>query len=287
MKIVLKRLMKDNVARLCLSLIAVILFLGALAPILPIANPNQVDIAHKLLGPSAAHWLGTDLLGRDLLSRLIWGIRSTVYTAILTMLCTSILGALYGAIAGASGEKTDQVMMRLCDILMSFPSEVMILAIVGMLGPGLPNVILACIVAKWPWYARMMRTLVRKLTQSNYVSFARVVGLSSTRILFKHLIPGAMGEFFVLMTLDTGSVILMISALSFLGLGVQPPTAEWGMMLAETKDILTINPYQMIPAGAAILIVVAAFNFLGDALRDAFDLRHIQANRPSPSKEQA
>jgi len=163
--------------------------------------------------------------------------------------------------------------------MMSFPSEVMILAIVGMTGPGLENVVIANVVAKWPWYARMVRSIVRQYSDKDYIRFAKVASGSSIRIMMRHLLPGTAGELFVLTTLDTGSVILMISALSFLGLGVQPPTPEWGMMLNEAKEVMTLYPLQMIPAGMAILLVVAAFNFLGDRLRDAFDPKHAGRER--------
>ena len=145
------------------------------------------------------------------------------------------------------------------------------IAIVGMLGPGLQHVVLACIAAKWPWYARMIRTVTRQYSAMNYISFAKVAGYGTPYILRRHLLPCASGEIAVLATLDTGSVILMLSALSFLGLGVQPPTPEWGMMLGEAKDVMLLYPGQMLPPGLAILLLAAAFNLLGDSLRDAMD----------------
>ena len=274
MPIVLRRLLSDPIARVCLGFLGAVALLGLLVPVLPVADPTQIDLSQKYLPPSAAHWAGTDVLGRDIFSRLLWGIRSTFFVSVLTMLVTAAIGALYGSLSGALRGRGDAVLMRAADIMMAFPSEVLILAIVGMLGPGLSHVVLACVLAKWAWYARMMRGIVRGISDSGFVRFARVSGASTRMILFRHLIPGAAGEFFVLMTLDTGSVVLMISALSFLGLGVQPPAAEWGMMLAETKEVLSLYPAQMLPPGLAILSVVTAFNFLGDSLRDAFDLRH-------------
>ena len=143
-----------------------------------------------------------------------------------------------------------------------------------MLGPSLENVVLACIVAKFPWYTRMVRTITRKYTDMNYILYAKVAGFSTSFIIRRHLVPCAAGEIVVLATLDSGSIILLISALSFLGLGVQPPTPEWGTMLSEAKNIMTLYPWQMLPPGLAILALVAAFNFLGDSLRDAFDPHH-------------
>lgn len=274
MKTILRRLLADRTARVCIAFIVLLLAAGLAAPVLPIPDPTEVNIGDKFAMPSAEHWLGADQLGRDNFSRIIWGILPTVYSALGAMLLTSLIGALYGALAGVLRGRADSVLMRVADVMMSFPSEVLILAIVGMMGPGLANMIIACVAAKWAWYARMMRAIVRRISDSGYVCFARVSGAHSLRILFTHLLPASAGEFFVLMTLDTGSVVLMISALSFLGLGVQPPTAEWGMMLAEAKDVMLQYPWQMVWPGCAILITVACFNFLGDCVRDAFDLKH-------------
>ncbi len=274
MKRILSRLSKDPIGMLSIGFLILVLLLGAASSVLPLPDPAAIDVAHKLETPSALHWLGTDHLGRDMLSRLIHAIPTTVYTALVTVFATTLIGALWGAAAGVAGGRTDGVMMRICDVMMSFPSEVLILAVVGMMGPGLGNVVLACVVAKWSWYARMMRTLVRKEMQRGSVRFARVAGASPARILATHVVSGVSGEYAVLMTLDTAAVILMISALSFLGLGVQPPAAEWGMMLAEAKNELSLHPWQMLPAGFAIILVVAAFNFTGDAIRDAMDARH-------------
>ncbi|MBR2609514.1 ABC transporter permease subunit, partial [Desulfovibrio sp.] len=165
-------------------------------------------------------------------------------------------------------------------VMLSFPGEVMVLAIVGMLGPGLENVVLACVVAKWPWYARMMRTVTLRYADRDFVRFARVAGYGTGHIIRRHLLPCAAGEISVLATLDTGAVILMVSALSFLGLGVQPPTPEWGMMLGEAREVMVLYPWQMLPPGLAILLVVAACNYLGDSLRDALDPRHAMHKEP-------
>ena len=158
--------------------------------------------------------------------------------------------------------------MRLCDVMLSFPGEVMVLAIVGMLGPGLENVVLACVVAKWPWYARMMRTVTLRYADRDFVRFARVAGYGTGHIIRRHLLPCAAGEISVLATLDTGAVILMVSALSFLGLGVQPPTPEWGYMLSEGKDYMYSAPWMLMAPGMVILINVIIFNLLGDCIQD-------------------
>ena len=246
--------MQDSTGRLCIAFLLTLFIVGTLAPWLPTPDPTAVDIGNKFSLPTTQHWLGTDLLGRDIFARLLWGIRTSVFAAVAAMTITSVIGALYGALAGALRGRGDALLMRGIDVMMSFPSEVLILAVVGMMGPGLDHVILACVIAKWAWYARMMRGIVRIASDTHYVRFARIAGAGTLRILFTHLLPVAAGEFFVLMTLDTGSVILMLSSLSFLGLGVQPPTPEWGMMLAETKDILLMHPWQMLPPNCANLV---------------------------------
>ena len=253
-----------------------VLAAGLAAPLLPLADPTAIDISSKFLPPSLEHPFGTDLLGRDMLSRMVWGIRTTFVTALLTMIVTAGVGMIAGGTAVAARGRVDALIMRFCDVWMSFPSEVLILALVGMMGPGLENVLIACLLAKWPWYARMMRGLILHLNSAGFVQFARVSGASNMKVLYGHLVPNVAGECFVLGTVDTGSVVLMISALSFLGLGAQPPTPEWGSMLADAKNVMTLYPSQMLVPGFAILLVVAALNFLGDAFRDAFDVRRTE-----------
>lgn len=286
-----RRLRSDRAALICLGFLGLLLLLGVFAPWIAPCDPTAINVRDKFADLSRAHLLGTDHLGRDVLSRLLYGIRTTVGLSLFTMAATVCLGALLGLIAGFFRGRTDGALMRLCDVMLSFPSEVMILAVVGMLGPGLENVVIASIVAKWAWYARMIRSITLRYSDKNSVRFAKVAGCGTLHILFRHLLPGAAGEIIVLATLDTGAVILTISALSFLGLGVQPPTPEWGMMLSEAKEVMNMYPYQMLPAGLAILLVVAAFNFLGDSLRDALDPTHARQNlvaspaadRPWPS----
>lgn len=158
--------------------------------------------------------------------------------------------------------------------MLSFPSEVMILSIIGVLGIGMQNLVIATIIAKWAWYTRMIRSIVIQYNDKNYIRFSKVAGCSTWHIITKHILPATLGEIAVLATLDIGGIILNISAMSFLGLGVQPPTAEWGMMLNEAKTVLMLHPSQMMIPGVAILIVVAVFNFFGDCLQDAFNPKH-------------
>ena len=265
------RLKKDKLGILSLLVIVSVCLAGILAPLIAPHDPTMVDIKSKLLGMSVTYPFGTDQLGRCVFSRLLYGIRTTVFLSLIAMVATIAIGTILGMMAGLFRGWVDEVIMRICDIMLSFPSEVMILAIVGILGTGISNIVIANIIAKWAWYTRMIRSIVIQYIDKNYIRFAKVSGCSTLHIIRKHLIPGAIGEIGVLATLDTGWVILNISALSFLGLGVQAPTPEWGMMLSEAKNIMTIYPQQMLPAGLAILIVVAAFNFLGDSLQEALN----------------
>ncbi|HWR39862.1 MAG TPA: nickel/cobalt ABC transporter permease [Patescibacteria group bacterium] len=274
--LVWKRLTTDKMALICLVIIAGVLLLGALAPVIAPHNPVEPNLKIKFAAMSWEYPLGTDQLGRCVFSRLLYGVHTTVVLALVTMGATLVIGTLLGLIAGFFRGWVDEAIMRLCDVLLSFPSEVMILAIVGMLGPGLTNVVIANIAAKWAWYTRMIRSLVIQHMNRNYIRFSRVSGRNPGYIMRRHLFPGVAGDVIVLATLDTGWVILNISALSFLGLGVQAPIPEWGMMLNEAKNIMTTHPTQMLAPGLAILTVVAAFNFLGDSIRDALDPRHNQ-----------
>ena len=266
-----KQLINNKTALICLIIITTIVILGILAPYIAPYDPNKVRIVRKYATMSSQHWLGCDHLGRDILSRLLYGIRSTLFLSLFTMIITIVVGSLIGLISGYHRGKLDECIMRLCDIMLSFPSQVMILAIVGVLGVGIENVIIANIVVKWAWYSRMIRSSVIKYSRKNYILFSRAIGAPHSFIICRHLLPNVMSELVILATLDTGWVILNISALSFIGLGVQAPTAEWGLMLSEAKNVMTQHPMQMVFPGIAILIVVAAFNMLGDCLRDILD----------------
>lgn len=269
-----QRLKQDKLAIFCLGIVGSVFLLGVLAPVIAPHSPIEPNIAVKYSGISTNYPFGTDQLGRCVLSRLLYGIHTTVGLSLVTMAATLLVGTLLGMAAGFFRGRIDEAIMRLCDVLLSFPSEVMILAIVGMLGPGLTNVVIANIAAKWAWYTRMIRSLVIQYTDKNYIRFARVAGCSTGHIMRRHLLPGVLSDIVVLATLDTGWVILNISALSFLGLGVQAPTPEWGMMLNEAKNVMITHPQQMMAPGLAILVVVAAFNFLGDSIRDALDPKY-------------
>jgi nickel transport system permease protein len=265
----IKKCFQDPMIKISFAIIMVIIMLGVFAPFVTKYNPNAQDIMNKFASYSFEHPLGTDYLGRCVYTRLVYGIRPTVFLSMFTMVCTIFIGVLIGVIAGVRKGFIDEVLMRLCDMMLSFPSQVMILAIVGVLGVGIQNVILANVLVKWAWYARMIRGVVISFRHKNFMLYSNTIGSSSFYKISRHLLPGILSELAILATLDMGWVILNISTLSFLGLGVQAPTPEWGAMLSEAKNVLQTNPSQMIAPGFAILITVAAFNLLGDGLRDA------------------
>ncbi|MEE3664095.1 nickel/cobalt ABC transporter permease [Brenneria sp. g21c3] len=265
------RCRQDRLALTCLCFLTLLLLAGLLAPWIAPHDPLLVSWRDKYHAPGPLYPLGADHLGRCLLSRLLYGIRSTVWVSLSAMAVALACGMLIGMLAGYFRGRIDAVLMRMCDVMLSFPGEVMIFALVGILGPGLGNIILAVLLVKWAWYARMIRGIVLQYSDRRYIHYARLIGGTSRYIILRHLLPVTAAETAVLATTDTGAVILLLSALSFIGLGVQPPTPEWGAMLGEAKNVMMIHPEQMLPAGIAIVLAAAAFNYLGDFLRDVLD----------------
>lgn len=273
----MKKLLKDKIALICIFVIVAVCIMGIFAPFFALHDPYAQDILNKYASLSRLHPFGTDNLGRDVYSRLVYGVRTTIFLSLLTMVFTITIGTLIGLISGFFKGFVDELIMRICDIMLSFPSQVMILAIVGILGVGIENVIIANIAIKWTWYSRMIRGIVIKHRHGNFISYSLAIGTKKSFIIFKHLLPNISAEVIILATLDMGWVIISISTLSFLGLGVQAPTPEWGAMLSEAKNVMILHPTQMLAPGLAILVIVACFNLLGDSIRDVLDPK--EANR--------
>ncbi|MFI3312293.1 MAG: ABC transporter permease subunit [Eubacteriales bacterium] len=271
----LKRLLHHKGAMTTLVILSTIVLIGIFAPVIAPNDPLQADLLNKFSAPSMDYPLGGDQLGRCILSRLIWGIRPTLGLAALTMLGTMGLGLTVGLLSGYFRGWVDEVFMRLVDVLLSFPSQIMVFAVVALLGIDVMNVVLANVFIKWAWYARMIRTNVIKYRSENFVNFSTVVGNRNSFILIKHLLPSIAAESAVLASLDMGWSIINISTLSFLGMGVTPPTPEWGAMLNDAKQVFMLSPMQMIAPGIAIVLVVSLFNVLGDVLRDALDPKEV------------
>ncbi len=253
---------------------AVIVTLWVLIAILsPWLTPypvEQVDLANRLLPPSAAHWLGTDTLGRDVFSRLLVGARVSLMAGVVVVAIGGLIGTLVGAAAAYAGGRIEEWMMRATDLVMCFPPVILAMAIAAALGIGVTNTILAMLVVWWPKFARLARSLVLVQRNQEYVEAAHVLGYGPSRILLRHIVPNAMGPLIVLLTMDVGTAILTFAGLNFLGLGVVPPTPEWGQMVSEGRELVEQWWVAAFP-GFAILSVVIGFNFLGDGIRDWLD----------------
>ena len=240
------------------------------APLVAPYAPDAVDVLVRLQPPDAAHWLGTDELGRDVLSRLIYGARVSMLTGIVVVAVGGLVGTLVGGVAAYAGGWAENVLMRFTDLVLCFPPIILALAIAAALGIGTTNTIIAMLVVWWPKFARLARSLVLQQRAREYVEAALVAGYGPVRILGRHIIPNAIGPLVVLLTLDVGNAIITFAGLSFLGLGVVPPTAEWGAMVAEGRQLVQQWWVAAFP-GFAILSIVLGFNFFGDGVRDWLD----------------
>jgi len=256
---------------LSLGLVLVLLALAVAGPWITPYDPAEADLERRLLAPSLTHWLGTDHLGRDLFSRILAGTRASLGSVALILVGVLTVAILVGSVAGYAGGTVDAVLMRVCDAFMTVPTLVLALFMIGVLGTGLANVIIAVILSHWAWYARLVRGLTLSLKNRDYVAAAVVAGGSRFAILRRHILPGVLGQLAVLASLDLGHWMLHVSGLSFLGLGVAPPTPEWGIMINDARPFVWTSPMLIILPGAAIFIAVMAFNLLGDALRDRLD----------------
>lgn len=247
------------------------LAVAALSPIVVPHDPLAQDLP-RLLPPGGGHPFGTDALGRDVLSRVLSGARVTIPLALLLVVASMLIGGALGAVAGFLGRWVDELVMRITDLVMAFPTVILAMVVAAALGASLFNAVLAALVVSWPAYARLTRGLVLGLRTSNYVVSGQLLGFSAWRTLRRDIAPNVVGPVLVLASLDTGTAILLLSGLSFLGLGAKPPTAEWGSMVSDAVAQFDSWWLGVFP-GLAILTVVVAFNFVGDALRDALDPR--------------
>lgn len=236
-------------------------------------DPALVNLEERLWPASMEHPLGTDHLGRDVLTRLLLGAQLTVGYGLLSLFAAVIIGVPFGMIAGFKGGLIDRIFMRIADAFLAFPDTIVAIVLSGLLGPGIENLLLAIVLVKWVNYARLVRSTVITERQKEYVTVAKINGLSSFGIMRKHLFPHLIGNVLVLSSLDLGKIILLISSLSYIGLGAQPPAPEWGAMLNDARPYFQSNMLLMIYPGLAIVFVVLLTNMLGDYLRDAFDVK--------------
>ena len=267
------RLMLHNpMALLGIAVVLVWVGIALLAPLVAPYDPIDQQVRQRLQGPSAAHLLGVDELGRDVFSRLLYGGRVSLPVAAVVVLVATVFGTLYGGLAGFAGKWLDEGAMRLVDMVLAFPSLILAMAIAAALGPSIQNSMLALLVVWWPPYARVARGQVLGLKHRDFVTAARAVGMPERRILLRHVLPNALAPALVLSTMDFGNAIIITAALSFLGLGAVPPTPEWGAMVAEGRELIQQWWISTFP-GVAIFSVAMACNFIGDGLRDAIDPR--------------
>lgn len=266
-----KKLKKNKAAMVGGILIVIFILIAIFGPFIAPYDPELQDHMNKLKGPSFEHWFGTDHHGRDILSRIIFGMRITLLIGFLSVIIGAFFGVILGLISGYYGKKTDAIIMRSMDVLLAFPGILLALAIVSVLGGSLVNVIIAVAIFAVPSFARIVRGSVLSVKKLEYIDAVKALGASDFRIIFKHILPNVTSPIIVQATLYMASAILTASGLSFLGMGVQPPTPEWGAMLSSGRDYMYNAPHVALFPGLAIVVVVLAFNIFGDGLRDALD----------------
>jgi peptide/nickel transport system permease protein len=255
------------------ALIALFAACAILAPLLAPYDPLLQDLGSRLRPPSPEHWLGTDSLGRDIASRILYGARISLIIGVVVVASAGVVGTIIGLIAGYAAGLVDEALMRLTEVFLAFPALILAMAIAGALGPSLTNAIIAIAAVSWAVYARLTRGQILSLRQREFVEAARAIGASRVRIVWHHLLPNVLAPLMIQASFDLGSSIIAAAGLSFIGFGAQPPTPEWGVMISEGRNYISTQPWLSLFPGLAILFAVGSFNLLGDGLRDAFDPR--------------
>jgi peptide/nickel transport system permease protein len=268
-----RRFSGNPLAVIGLGIVLLLLFMAIFADVLAPYSPVQGDLRAGLQAPNAEHWFGTDEQGRDILSRIIYGSRLTLYVIILVAIIAAPVGLLIGTVAGYAGGWIDVALTRLTDIFLAFPRLILALAFVAALGPGIENAVIAIAITAWPPYARIARAETLTVRNSDYISAVRLMGASPLRIIVRHVMPLCLSSLIVRVTLDMAGIILTAAGLGFLGLGAQPPLPEWGAMIASGRRFILDQWWVAAMPGLAILIVSLGFNLIGDGLRDALDPR--------------
>ncbi|WP_442900695.1 ABC transporter permease [Falsirhodobacter sp. 20TX0035] len=274
LRITVSKLRRNGSAMLGLILLVIIFGAAIFAPWLSTHDIYAQDLTNRLARPSAANWLGTDELGRDIYSRLLHGGRITLYIACLTAVISAPIGLVVGMVSGWFGGWVDVVLMRVTEIFLAFPSLILALAFVAALGPSIENAIIAISLATWPPIARLARAETMMVRRSDYIAAVRLQGASAWRIMVGHIAPMCVPSVIARVTLNMASIILSAAGLGFLGLGAQPPSPEWGAMLSSARQFILSNGHVAAAPGIAILITSIAFNLVGDGLRDVLDPRH-------------
>ncbi|PLR96941.1 nickel transporter permease [Bacillus sp. T33-2] len=260
--------------RLALIGLAIVIFFIIVAIVAPVIAPytfREQDLTKRLLAPSNDHWFGTDDFGRDIFSRIVYGARISLWVGFFSVLGSAIVGTFLGIVAGYYGRWLDTIISRFFDIMLAFPSILLAIAVVAILGPSLQNALIAIAVINIPNFGRLVRSKVLSVKQEEYIMAARAVGMKDSRILFRHIMPNSITPIIVQATLAIATAIIEAAALGFLGLGAQAPTPEWGKMLADSKNYLVQAPWTLFFPGLAIMLTVLGFNLMGDGLRDVLD----------------
>ena len=268
----MRRMARDNKLAVLSAIVILLMVLAAVfAPFLSKYDPAYMDLMKRLSAPSAEHLFGTDEAGRDILARTLYGARVSLLVGVVPTVVSMLIGAVLGAVSGFAGGFADTLIMRIADIMLAFPSMLLAMVIMYVLGDGLINVFLTLAIVNWASVARIVRSETLRLKETEYVEAARVIGVRKAVIIFRHILPNCIPTLIVLFTLNVPSAILTESSLSFLGLGIQAPDASWGLMVNTGRQFLYNAPWLSLIPSAAIMIVVLAFNFLGDGLRDVLD----------------
>lgn len=272
-KEIMTRLAKNKLAMAGLIVILLLILTAVLASVIAPYDYATQDLKSTYAAPSKAHLLGTDKLGRDILSRLIYGTRQSLKIGMLSVAIASFLGTIVGSIAGFYGGKTDNILMRILDVYQSIPGMLLSIALAASLGPGINNAIIAIGISTIPAYARIIRASIMTVREKEFIEAATAINASDYRIITKHVLPNAISPLIVEITMNIGNSILAAATLSFIGLGAQPPSPEWGAMLVEGRNYMRDYGYLVIYPGICIMVSVLSFNMLGDGLRDALDPR--------------
>ena len=268
--------LRDRMAMVGLAWIILTFALAVFAPFVapyPDQGRGASDVASRLQAPSLQHPFGTDEVGRDVLSRVIYGARLALLMPFIVMFAVVLIGIPLGGVAGYFGGLVDEVVMRVTDLFLAFPGIILAMALVAFMGASLRNIGIALVLTWWPWYTRLVRGMAVSLRQRGFTKAARTMGVSDWKIVLRHIVPGTLGAVIVQMTLDVGTVILEVAGLSFLGLGAQPPTPDWGLMISTGRAYVIQQWWIGMFPGLAIFLLVLAFNFVGDGLRDVLDPR--------------
>lgn len=266
-----KKLFKRKMTLAFLIIVVLMMIAGILAPVIAPHDPLEQNLVMKFSMPSLEYPMGTDNLGRCIFSRILYATRTTLGFSLLCTVLASVIGITLGVTAGYKGGVVDMLIMRLCDVLYAFPALVLVMAIVGFIGVGIFNVIIAMLILQWLWYARVSRNLAAGESVKSYIAAARLCGASDRKIIFRHILPNIIPNMLAVFTVDFGHTILAISGYSFLGLGVQVPNPEWGAMISEGRNFINTDPWLMFWPGIMILLSVIAVNIIGDNMRDALE----------------